>query len=220
MISISKLLEKLQAHSHHRLWFLIGGTLGFILLVALGVCSTYATLNTNQQTQLVNSHLQSNQKITLKQLQQMEARLISLNTQLKENAVSPEEIKAISAQVNDIQSVIHKLNDHDSSSQIQSIVEKENLKLFEKLTKVQKLVQQAKQQTVSHRYLSSMALPFQVLGIDIWNGQPMLTVAHKGESALMAKNDSRAGWTLIDLNFESSQVVFKNRQNQFVKLTV
>lgn len=220
MISISKLVEKLQTYPQYRLWYLASGVFGFILVVALGICSTYTTLNTRHQTQLVDFHLQSNQKITLKQLQQMEAQLISLNTQLKVNSVSPDEIKAISAQLNDIQTVIHKLNDHDNSTQIQSIVEKENHKLFEKLTKVQKLIQQAKQQTVSHRYLSSMALPFQVLGIDIWNGQPMLTVAHKGESALMAKNDSRAGWTLIDLNFESSQVVFKNRQNQFVKLTV
>lgn len=219
MISITNLLEKLQTHPHFRLWFLVGGALGFILIVTLGVSSTYTTLNTSHQTQLVNSHLQNNQKVALKQLQQIETRLISLNTQLKESAVSTDEIKAISAQLNDIQTVIHKLNNRDSNVQIQSIVEKENQKLFEKLTKVQKLIQQAKQQTVSHR-LSSMALPFQVLGIDIWNGQPMLTVTHQDESALMAKNDSRSGWTLIDLNFESSQVVFKNRQNQFVKLTV
>ena len=63
-------------------------------------------------------------------------------------------------------------------------------------------------------------LPFQIMGIDIWNGQPMATIRIGNESDLMAISETRAGWTLIDIDFSISQVIFKSPQNEYLRIKV
>ena len=79
-------------------------------------------------------------------------------------------------------------------------------------------IQQHMKQEAKPHYLPAKVLPFRVAGIDIWNGVIKVTVKLGDELNLLSINDSIAGWTLQNVATEPAIAVFKNKQNQFVKV--
>lgn len=68
--------------------------------------------------------------------------------------------------------------------------------------------------------ISEQVLPFSVLGIDIWNGVPKITVRLQKQLNLLGVNDALAGWTLVQVMPEAGSAVFQNAQHQQVKVTL
>lgn len=67
---------------------------------------------------------------------------------------------------------------------------------------------------------TSQQLPFAVLGIDMWNGVPKVTVRLKNQLNLLSVNDSVAGWTLTQVDVEAGSAVFHNAQQQPLKMSI
>lgn len=80
-------------------------------------------------------------------------------------------------------------------------------------TKVKKL-----ETNIKPIYVSQSALPFRVIGIDIWNGIPKLTVKMRNDHSLMAVNDNIAGWTVTSISPDEAFTILKNKNGQFVKV--
>lgn len=85
-------------------------------------------------------------------------------------------------------------------------------------TKKQNSNELKKFDTPQHIYLSAKSLPFRVSSIDIWNGTPQATIYDKNGVDLMGKNESRGGWRLVRMSFDTGKVLFQNRHHQFVRL--
>jgi hypothetical protein len=54
------------------------------------------------------------------------------------------------------------------------------------------------------------SLPFQIIDMQFWNGEPMVTICHQGRLLLLGKDDNYAGWTLSHIQMASQAVCFKN----------
>lgn len=217
-----------------QLWLSLIACVAIILFCVAALYAGYANLRQTHQAQFQLNQLQSDQILSLKQLKHLQLQLIGLDTTLKQQSVI-QSIQTIEIKLNTLEAAINKLSEQSTSKNLQSIIEAENQKLFTHLVQSQNIKSRintsnqhntaktshsnTNQKSYSHR-LTAKSLPFHVTGIDIWNGQAMVTVSNSGESALMALNDTRTGWTLIDLNFETSQVTFKNRRSQLIKVTV
>lgn len=205
--------------------------MAIILFCVAELYAGYANLRQTHQAQFQLNQLQNDQTLGLKQLNHLQLQLTGLDTTLKQQSVT-QLIQTIQIKLNTLETAIDKLSEQSAPKTLQSIIEIENQKLFAHLIQSQKIksrintssqlntkISNSHKKSYSH-YLTAKSLPFHVIGIDIWNGQAMVTVSNSGESALMALNDTRTSWTLIDLNFETSQVIFKNRRNQLIKITV
>lgn len=73
------------------------------------------------------------------------------------------------------------------------------------------------------KYLSAKLLPFKVVGIDFWNGKPMVTIAIHDVTGtvqyrLMGEDMSYNNWKLQTLLVSPKTAIFKNAKNQRVKV--
>jgi hypothetical protein len=61
---------------------------------------------------------------------------------------------------------------------------------------------------------ATLALPFQVLSIDLWDGRPYVAVSVAGVTELLAIGDHRAGWAVLDIKRASGLVTFVNKDGK------
>ena len=89
--------------------------------------------------------------------------------------------------------------------------------------KVESQLNAIHKQLTPPKYLPESVLPFKAVGLDYWNGKPMVTVAMKDVNGsmhyrLLGKNMLFAGWKLRELITEKRAAIFTNSKNRKVKV--
>jgi hypothetical protein len=211
MLSIQNLLTKISSGQASRKVSAV--MLGFLLLL----WGLFLNLQGSKEIQHTTSQVQRDQKQTLSALDHIENDISAFNTQLNKIGTPQAEIKAMHRELRLIQDAITGLRQDTNNMPTQALLAKENQKLLDKLNTVHTLLTQVKKRPGFGHKLP-IRLPFRVLGIDIWNGQSMAEVEIGSEFALMAVNDTRAGWTLVRIDFDNAQVVFKNSEHHYLNI--
>ena len=212
---MDRLLVKLKNVFANKKWiWLLGASL--MMVVLLSFVFLLKPNATPAKSYIVIDH---SREELLNRLTHIEARLEVL-AKKQDNGQNPtaEEMQTISNQLNQMQTEMNGLHIKNNAPQIIDAVNQSNQTLSKALTSLQGQVQSLQSQVHPIHYLPVTALPFSVIGIDIWNGVPKATVKIAGEAALMEVSDSRSGWTLVQLNFTAAEALFVNANQDFVKV--
>lgn len=110
----------------------------------------------------------------------------------------------------------HKQDNTELSQEVSNLISSNKRVLFN-LNLLQEKVKELETNT-KPIYVPQSALPFRVVGIDIWNGIPKITVKMRNDHSLMAVNDSIAGWTVTSISADEAFTILKNKNGQFVKV--
>lgn len=212
-VSIKKFREKLFSFTlskrHKHILLIALPALG-LLLILLGLMSHHS--NTHDSSQSVQS-----QKLT-----QIERQLENLSVAVSKPTVSESsDSPKVQQQLAQIEQQLAGINLPKQSANITGVVLKSKQAVLAKIQAMQTLLQTIQTQVTPKQYLPVTALPFQVAGIDIWNGRPKATlrVGHDVAPPL-GVNDSQDGWTLVHLQFSPAEAIFKNARGQEVKVTL
>lgn len=68
--------------------------------------------------------------------------------------------------------------------------------------------------------LADTELPFEVLGLDFWNGVPLVSVKMGVHNDLMGLGETRSGWRLCDMNVQAGSLVFANKHDEQVYINL
>lgn len=191
--------------------------LTFAVFVIIKLFTIESILQSNHRLLLANQSLSQQQTLILNQLNRLESKLITCETAVKTQQGLAENVKGWQTQLDTIKTELHQLQEHTTPTALAFVIKKENQRL---LTSNQRRFENSKQtnhiKAKSSHYASDHTLPFQVLNIDMWNGEPMVMVNHQGHTDLLSEQDTLAGWTVININFYSGRITFRNRQGRLV----
>src|SRR5262249_28089432 len=128
------------------------------------------------------------------------------------------EIATITEQLNQLQNEVDHLQNNNHAPEIIDALKKGNEDLAASLKTLENHVTSLEARVQPKQYLNVSALPFSVLGIDIWNGVPKVTIKINDEAMLLSENDQCASWTLRKINFSEREAVFENKAQAFVRV--
>jgi hypothetical protein len=152
------------------------------------------------------------------QLGEIESHLTSIVSELK--TTPPETMQAMQSLNVKVDAINHQLEDikvATDQTQLRSIITGSTKQLSEQLQSLQKMTQSIKSRISPQNYLPVSALPFQVVGIDLWNGDLKATLRSGGQlSAPMGISEVKDGWRLMQLSTNPLQAVFQNSKGQKV----
>jgi hypothetical protein len=201
--------------------------LTFGLFVIIKLFAIEAIVQSNHHLLLANQSLSNKQTVMLNQLNRLETKLTACESALKAHQVLAEDVKACRNQLDTMKIDLQQLQTQSTPAALALAFKQANPSLFT-ATKSRSEMVHAENQKISSYDMKKMSsptvsanpLPFQALNIDMWNGEPMLMVNHHGHTDLLAKQDTLAGWTLVDIQFDAGWIRFRNRRGQLVKLTL
>lgn len=187
----------------------------FLILICIFCIVFYGFIKLND-----THSKQSSEQHVIMHLNQIETTLKNLNATILVNSTGHKiAINDAVNKLNAMQSELVQISTDKQSQEIQGLIIKDNQKITDQLQSIQHQLHHL-QQTRSKKELSARSLPFQVISVDIWNGEPQATIALYNSVELMAQNDRRSGWKLISISFSPAQVIFKNQHDQYVKINI
>lgn len=198
-------------------------TFGWFVIAKL--FSIESMVHSNHRLLLENQSWLQKQNLIANQLNRLETKLTACENILKANQVLAEDVKACRSQLDAMKTDVQQLQEHTTPAAL-ALAFKQVNPSFCTTTKSQSETVHAEndkktplhnKKFLSSRRVNARRLPFQAINIDMWNGEPMVMVNHCGHTDLLAKQDTLAGWTLVDIEFDAGWVVFRNRQGQLVK---
>ena len=158
----------------------------------------------------------------LKQLNSIEANLNTLIDNVHEvPPASSHDVEVLSTKVMQIGSDLSELKDQPNTPEIKAAIVASTDALSGQLNSLKALTIAIKTAVTPKRYLPESTLPFEVVGIDMWNGEAKATI--KTVNALappMGVNETQDGWTLVQLNSVTGEAIFQNEKNQQVLVRV
>ena len=185
----------------------------FLILVVISYCIKNSNLITQKEKDRFSLTFARNYELS-----EIEKHLNSLAVTVSHNN-STKDVRELGRQLQNIEQTINSLKSNAEMLQLKELVTDSKDQITSRLGRIQNIILQIKDQMIPKKYLPSSALPFQVLGIDMWNGQPKVTLELKGELAPpLGINEIQDGWTLKDLQFTPPMVFFENDKGQQVKL--
>jgi hypothetical protein len=198
-------------------------TISVIVLLAVVLILNVLTLYCDMSSKNNLLQIKTTTAKTVLQFKEIDKELQLVVQQLRQNkSVANSNLKSITAQLNNIQTALVNLPDANSFQQLQAAVIQLNKQLTAKNAGLTKNAAHSKRQAKNvhpyKRYLAPTALPFTVVSIDIWNGEPEATINLNGMPDLLSRGDSRAGWKLASLGFDSGEAIFSNAHHQVVKV--
>ncbi len=100
------------------------------------------------------------------------------------------------------------------------VIDATHQETLQKIAGLNANLQAIKKAVTPPAYLNESALPFHVLGLDYWNGEPKLTITLNNQNDLIGQGETRNGWTIIQINPDNHNVIFQNANHQMVKVGV
>ncbi len=100
------------------------------------------------------------------------------------------------------------------------VIDATHQETLQKIAGLNANLQAIKKAVTPPAYLNENALPFHVLGLDYWNGEPKLTITLNNQNDLIGQGETRNGWTIIQINPDNHNVIFQNANRQMVKVGV
>ncbi len=188
----------------------------FDVLLVLGILyvawpSHTVTLSTKQHV----SSWAAGERASLDALQRGMQRLTVQMQQLakQQGQVSSQgksQLQALNMQLQHLQQGMVKTA-HSPSPQSEAF----NKTVNTQLARLQQLIGKLQRQITPVAYLPVSQLPFQVVGVDYWNGLLRVTL-HSGHSyALLSLGDSRDGYQLLSADFKTQQAVFIKKGKRY-----
>lgn len=175
------------------------------------------------------------------QTDSLKAQLASIKQNLSQSSLSQEKLAELENQMQSLSSSMDTLVDKtqaaQSAAQQAAQISSENAETAKaQVAHVDEQLQTIKKAVVLPTYLPVSTLPFQVAGIDFWNGKPMVSIAMKDVNGgtqyrLMGQGmafdcqtttDENActRWTLRTINTSPDTVIFVNPHGGQVKVVV
>ncbi len=208
-----QLLDKLIP-SYFSSWFRYGVGLMLASFMVFKLLSLESALEHQQKLSLKNSvSFAHQQTLILKQLDCLEHQLTICESAIKAQHTLDEEIKVFRMQLEKMKDSLNQVQIQTSSNHLLSVYKQAQSTLMNSANTHSKIqLKKLKQKSVV-----KVRLPFQVLNIDSWNGEPMVMIHHQDHTDLLSKYDTLAGWTVVEINFDAGWVRFKNRRDEMVK---
>lgn len=131
-----------------------------------------------------------------------------------------------------LQEIDAKLNEFSSNSgapqndqikNLQATLQSNKVNLSQKISALNKEINRIKTKVFPAPTLSSKALPFKVVAVDPWNGEPYAEVTQRNNSTMtsyVGLYQTVGGWKVIDINAPEQTVTFINEQGQVVHVQV
>ncbi len=220
--------------------------IGLILILGIGLSLLHHRASASSKHTISRSKISST-ALRMQTAAQKEAEAKALQTTLQKIqqeisnvSLSQEKGTILALQITALKKDIQMLKDGivtaknvalANNAQAQANEASEN-KRTEQMTKQLSKISKA---IVPKKYLSLSALPFQVVGIDFWNGKPMVSIAMKDINGVMhyrligvgmkfdcgvqsSKVKVCSNWTLHELQTSPNEAVFINDRDQKVKM--
>lgn len=150
------------------------------------------------------------------ELKAIKEQLITLKNDLKHINAEPEDHQLL---VN-IDSLKHDLATVATSSDIKQLQDKLNLIRSDINSQVNDLRKEINDKILHKETLNASVLPFQVLSVDMINGQPFVNVEFDHHIAPLSVGDVLSGWRLFSADYDSATAQFLNEHNQYVKVNL
>ncbi|MBA2711543.1 MAG: hypothetical protein H0U57_13255 [Tatlockia sp.] len=137
----------------------------------------------------------------------------ALNTKLIQPAAIID-LDPLKHEVNALREFLHQLHNKSDKQ-----FDERQFQLQQKLNTIGQALQLLDEKQHPMKFLPTSALPFKVIGIDVVQQVPVVSVSFNFKTILLEKDDSLAGWTVVDLSFSKQKVVFKNKNEEHVAIT-
>ena len=220
MTAMSTIYQQFKPFSSERFSQLVVYALAltFGLFVIIKLVAIESLLQSNHRLLLANQSLSKQQTLMLNQLNRLESQVTVCEHAIKAQQILVEDIHVCRTQLDTIKTEFHQLQAHTTPEALAFVIQQENQKLLSSNQHRFENTKQKHRVNMQHsHHTSDPKLPFQILNIDMWNGEPLLMINHQGHTDLLSKQDTLAGWTVIDIHFDSGKVTFRNRQGRLVK---
>lgn len=183
---------------------LVFGVLSFFYLIH--------AIHANHNLLLNNRALKPNQIRILGELSVLNKHLIACENLAKIQAIDIDALKNLPQQIRDLQIA---LKTWQSANHVGALVNA--VKAANQTFLIKRSIKSKKHYKSSTISVFQKHLPFQVLDVQIWNGAPMVTIAHQGHLVLLGQQDKYAGWRLVKIDIESHEALFQ-RSSQCIKV--
>lgn len=126
------------------------------------------------------------------------------------------------SQLQQLNESLSSLGQQESSLQNNTVqdINTTHTETLARLAVINSNLQTIKKAVIPPNYLDASHLPFKVLGIDYWNGEPKVTISISGQNDLAGQGESRDGWLITAIDANAHTVIFQNTQKQLVKVGV
>lgn len=221
MIDMTSMYQRVKTfffeHFSQLLPYMFALTFGVFVIMKLFAMESI--LQSNHHLLLENQSFSKQQSLMLSQLNRLESKLIVFESVAKTQQVFTEEVKLCRTELGGIKMALQQLEKNTMPNALALAINKVNKPLlFSNKCRLKKAKQKLHIKAHRNRDVSANTLPFQVLNIDMWNGEPMLMVNHQGHTDLLSQKDTLAGWTVVYVHFDSGRVTLRNRQGRLVRL--
>lgn len=189
---------------------------GFVVvkLLALGSELTHQQQLLFQQSKLLHQQ----QVLLTTQLSRLDNTMVTVEEGVKTQATMNQAIKACHTELNRVQMALQRIQAQTENKALVAV--------FKHVypTAINSRLPHSKCQSRPQKKASSAVvnhhLPFQIVNIDSWNGEPMVMVNHQDHVHLLSKADSLVDWTVVAIDFSGGRVTFKHRSGQLVRCVV
>lgn len=141
---------------------------------------------------------------------------------LQQAARKPDEkvdLSAINQDFNKLATLIEQLKSKDDNT-INQLISENRTELSGKLDALHEVINSLDKKQHPIKYLPITALPFKVISIDSIQQVSVATVTYDYKTVPLEKNDSLAGWTVLQIDFGQQRIELENSNKERVVVTM
>lgn len=208
-----------KCYQRCKLALLFSLTLAVIMMITLGVMTLTSDDHSGQPDPISNlrkiNHVQS-------QLNTIEHTVTSSASMTKHQVNSlKRQLQAIEVKLTRFTHNNHypKGASKQAIQQLKSQLHANKVTLSQRIVALNQSIKRIKKKVAPPPTLSPQALPFKVVSVDPWNGQPYAQIVRRHNSAMrsyVGLYQTQAGWKVIDLNASEQTVTWVNQKGQVV----
>ena len=131
-------------------------------------------------------------------------------------AAKHEHLNAISALGSQVEALRDVVTDTATKHQLMTLEIKVSA-LAGDVDKLLQLQQSKAKSKAKHRPTKKKvkrALPFSVLGIDLWEGRPFVAVSQNGLTELVPEGGRKGSWVVVDIQYQTGRVTFRDTRGR------
>ena len=151
-------------------------------------------------------------------LNDLQAGIINLQNEVKKPAEKID-LSEINQDFNQLTALIEQLKLKDNT-QFNQALNDSRAALEKRLDAIHQIILSLDQKEHPIKYLPINALPFEVVSIDSIQQVSVASVAYDYRTIPLEKNDSLAGWTVVQIDFGKQRLEFENKNKERVLVTL
>jgi len=147
-------------------------------------------------------------------LNDIQSGILNLQNEVKKPAATID-LSGINQDFNKLAVLIEQLKSKDDA-QLNQLVSESRTALTSKLDAIHQVINSLDKKQHPIKYLPVSAMPFRVVSIDSIQQVSVTSVAYDYKTIPLEKNDSLAGWTVIQIDFGKQRLEFENTNKERV----